>query len=197
MSQYDRTGDTATEMGNTLLPIFTGAPICQSTAGDAWPSDRRSPTDLSCTTRGPDRGNPDRDDVRQRSIKRNSGIISRSLLQRASELIDGITSEDEVNHRLCLHDLLDTLALMWEDAVSCSQPYMDILAIVEQGVRASLNAVVTPDQVRLFREAVIDLSRSYLTPEHADVVRSRYLDVGFGALSVLDGVVPDTGECGE
>jgi hypothetical protein len=113
------------------------------------------------------------------------GQISRVLISRAAELIDSMETDDDVSLRLCLQDLASTISRMWEDADGCAQPHLDILATLERAVREAKGGCASPEQIRAFREAICDLSQSYLTPAHADVIRSRFLDVGFGSLSFL------------
>lgn len=113
------------------------------------------------------------------------------LIRKAEDLVSSMDPEDEVTLRLCLQDLASTLGRMWQDSAGCSQPHLDILATLERAVCEARGGAVTREQISAFREALGDLAQSYVTPAHADVIRSRFLDVGFGALSFVDGARGD------
>ena len=131
---------------------------------------------------------PAQEDLLQRRVTKHGapGQINPALVKQAADLVDSMDIDDDVTLRLCLQDLASIIARMWEDGLRCSQPHLDILATLERAVREARGGSVTRQQVSAFREALADLAQSYLTPVHADVIRSRFLDAGFGPLSFLD-----------
>ena len=121
------------------------------------------------------------------------GLDSR-LLDKARGLIDSMNTDDEIALRLCLQDFAGTLASLWRNSAGCSQPHEDILATLQRAALEAKSGDVGSDQIRAFREAVGDLSQEHLTPAHADNIRSRFLDVGFSALSFLTSGVSESCE---
>ena len=118
-----------------------------------------------------------------------SGLIDKTLLDRAFELLDSLDPGDAYETPLHLNSLAGTLMALWESAADCSQLHQDILAILENAVtcmRADDTLVLTESRLRVLREALNDLRQPQLAGAHVEVARSQFIREGFPPLGFAD-----------
>ncbi len=134
-----------------------------------------------------------------RQVRREPGAtgqIDAALLRKALEIVDSIVPTHEINTPLFLAALGGTVLEMWESAATSSEYHQDILATLENAVRAAtVSGSVTEQQLSAFREALTDLALTRLVRENAKVVRSEFIRQGFGPLAFMG--EPDEIENGE
>lgn len=125
-----------------------------------------------------------------RQVRREPGAtgqIDAGLLRKTLEFVDSIVPTDEINTPLFLAALGGTVLEMWESAATSSEYHQDILATLENAVRAStVSGSVTEQQLSAFREALTDLAQTRLVRKNAEVVRLEFIRQGFGPLAFVD-----------
>jgi hypothetical protein len=127
-----------------------------------------------------------------------AGKVDSNLIGKAKEIVESVDDTDVVQMQLHLTALAGAILDMWESVLDASEVHQDLLAALENGARQAARAgQVTDAQLSAFREALNDLGQDVLVPANAEVVRSRFVDVGFAPLGFLgepETPAPGTGE---
>jgi hypothetical protein len=120
---------------------------------------------------------------------RGFGKIDPSLIRDATALLDSIDPSDPYESTLHLASLSGILITMWETAVDSSPFHQDILATLENAIlslRQGETPSVSEDQVKAFREALLDLAQPLLIAQHPAIVHSQFLAAGFRPLAFMN-----------
>jgi hypothetical protein len=112
-----------------------------------------------------------------------AGKLDPSLLDRASELLDGIENASPEQMSLTIESLRFVACELWHSAEKASQYHQSLLALVEGMLLA--NECLNANQAATLRGAISDLASNSLNENYLDVVRSRFVDDGYSPLSVL------------
>ncbi len=126
------------------------------------------------------------------------GRIDPSLIQKAKDIVESIDSRDAFQTPLHVTSLAGVVMEMWESAADSSDIHQDILATLENAVRLrGEEAAVTNEDLSAFREALTDLTQEHLAQENADVIRSRFVRMGFGPLAFAEEDSDNTGDAND
>lgn len=118
--------------------------------------------------------------------------IELALIVKAQDILDSIDPGDPLETALQLTAFAGTVMEVWESAETASAHHCDILAILENAaILASRSAFATDDQLRAFREALVDLRQDRLVAENVEIIRGRFLHEGFPPLGYAQGSESD------
>lgn len=108
------------------------------------------------------------------------------LIAKARALIESLVDVDCLSQQPLLASLVGTLLEIWESASNAPEPYQDVLATLENGVRGcACDGSISPDRIRAIREALTTLAQPKLVSEHAEAIRREFIRAGFDPLQFL------------
>lgn len=118
-----------------------------------------------------------------RNGKAICSILDRTLLIRASEIIEGFDPDEIIDSTVNIESLRGIVLQLWETAKDATQFHQEILALLESAILSVEN--LNQEQLSVIREATKDLQNEVLAQVHVDIMRRRFLNVGFSPLTIL------------
>ena len=122
------------------------------------------------------------------SIKRKAvnGGLDNNCLSRAIEIIESFDSNEIMDAAINIESLRGLILQLWETAQNATQFHHEILALLESAILSV--ETLSQEQISVLKEAIKDLHNEVLAQAHVDVIRRRFIMVGFSPLAFLSAI---------
>lgn len=112
--------------------------------------------------------------------------VDRALIERATELLDGVEYLDSEELALTLESLRNLVCRLWPSVAAATVYHQSILANIESFLLSQES--IDAEQASVLRGAVKDLGLTSIGEQHAEVIRSQFIDHGHKPLALLGNV---------
>jgi hypothetical protein len=124
---------------------------------------------------------------------RSPRSLDARLLGEATDLLNSIDPSDQVTATVTLTSFGLAVVQLWDTADRVTALHRLILAALDGGILAALKSEqITEQWLRVFREALSDLSMQSLSQVQVDSIQSQMIDLGKKPLAILGGLPYDS-----